>query len=116
MAGTGRGLTANLAKTIGKQINKILKKGPYEENDNDFYWFHVQNSPKFYILPQRILIDNGYIKSDKFLGKTKMLLYPMCSLEEARELKYNTCEYNKYLFSYDNSDDIDRIKNLFLKI
>lgn len=40
----------------------------------------------------------------------------MCSLEEARQLEYNTAEYNKYLFSYDNIEDIDRIKNLFIKI
>lgn len=110
-----KGLTANLVKTLGKNINKICKKGPYEENDNNFYWFHVQNSPKFYILPQQVLIDDGYIKSDKFPGKTRMLLYPMHSIEEARKLKYNTCEYNKYLFSYDNIEDIDRIKDLFKK-
>lgn len=79
-----KGLTANLSKTLGKNINKSSKKGPYEENDNDFYWFHVQDSPKFYILPQRVLIDDGYIKSDKFPGKTRMLLYPMFTLEEAR--------------------------------
>ena len=108
-----KGLTANLSKTLGKNINKISKKGPYEENDNNFYWFHVQDSPKFYILPQQVLIDDGYIKSNNFPGKTKMLLYPMCTLEEAIELKYNTAEYNKYLFSYDNIEDIDKIKNLF---
>jgi hypothetical protein len=108
-----KGLTANLAKTLGKKINKTFKKGPYEQDDNDFYWYHVQDSSKFYILPQQVLIDDGYIKSEKFPGKTKMLLYPMCSLEEAIKLKYKTAEYNKYLFSYDNIENINKIKNLF---
>ena len=103
------GLTANLSKTIGKNINK----GPYEKNDNDFYWFHYQNTLKFYIIPQQVLIDDGYVKSDKFKGKTKMLLYPNFTLEEAQKLKYNTCEYNRYLFSYDNENDIQKIKELF---
>ena len=69
-----------------------------------------QNTLKFYIIPQQVLIDDGYIKSDKFQGKTRMLLY---TLEEVQKLKYNTCEYNRYLFSYDNEKDIQQIKELF---
>lgn len=100
-----KGLTANLKKTIRKG-----KKGPYERNDNDFYWFHVQDSSKFYIIPQQSLIDNGYIRSSTSTGNTKILLYPQCTLQEAISFGYKTSEYNNFLYSY---DDVEKVKNIF---
>jgi len=104
----GRGLKASLCKCLGR-----YDKCPYEKNDNEFYWFHIQDSQQFYIIPQEVLINNGYIKSDKFNGRKEITLFPMCTVEDATKLKYLSAECNNYLFSYDNIKDIDTIKKLF---
>jgi len=61
----------------------------YEEGDNDLYWLHCKNR-KFYVIPEKELIDNGYIGN-------KLNLYVSPTNE-------NTEWCNKYLFDYDNID------------
>jgi hypothetical protein len=68
----------------GKCINKC-----YEEGDNDLYWLNCKNG-KFYVIPEKELIDNGYIGNKK-------KLYVSHTNE-------NTKWCNKYLFEYDNVD------------
>ena len=100
-------MTAHLSKAAGK--NKA--RSPYEENDNDFYWYHIPNTTTFYIIPQDVLIKDGYIKSETDNGKTKMLLYPKFSREEAKAKGYNTAEYNQYIYDYER--DVEKIKSVF---
>ena len=59
----------NFSKNNGK--NKA--RSPYEENDNQFYMFYYQNTSKFYLISQDILITDNCLKSNQSSGKTKML-------------------------------------------
>ena len=103
------GVKANFSKNNGK----YNARSPYEEGDNNFYWFHYQNKSIFYIIPESILIKDGFLKTTKNKGQTRMTLYPMLTLEEAREKKYRTWELNKFLYDYDNPEDMERVKLLF---
>jgi hypothetical protein len=71
------------------RIDGKCKNQPYKEGDNDLYWLNCKNG-KFYVIPEKELIDNGYI------GK-KMNLY-------VSPTNTNTEWCNKYLFDYDNVD------------
>ena len=42
-----------------------------------------------------------------------MLVYPQCTIEEARDKKYLTCEFNNYHYSYDSPEDMEKIKIIF---
>jgi hypothetical protein len=68
----------------GKCVNQS-----YQEGDNELYWLNCKNG-KFYVIPEKELIDNGYI------GK-KHKLYVSAT-------NTNTEWCNKYLFDYDNVD------------
>ena len=70
----------------GKCVNQS-----YGEGDNDLYWLHCKNG-KFYVIPEKELIDNGFIGND-----CKEHLYVSPTNE-------NTEWCNKYLFHYDNVD------------
>ena len=102
-------LTANFSKAGGKGKQKI----PYEEGDNDFYWFHYQDTLMFYMIPEHVLIENGRIRTETQKGAIKMLVYPQCTVEEARDKKYKTCELNNYLYSYDSPEDMAKIRTIF---
>jgi hypothetical protein len=47
----------NLSKCNGKNNKKI----PYCEKDNDIYWFNCKDTTQFYVIPEFILIEKGYI-------------------------------------------------------
>jgi len=68
----------------GKCVNQSYQKG-----DNDLYWLNCKNG-KFYVIPEKELIDNGFIGN-------KLKLYVSPTNE-------NTEWCNKYLFHYDNVD------------
>lgn len=68
----------------GKCVNQSYQKG-----DNDMYWLNCKNR-KFYVIPEKELIDNGFIGN-------KLKLYVSPTNE-------NTEWCNKYLFDYDNVD------------
>jgi hypothetical protein len=70
------------------------KNQPYELNDNDYYWFHIPDDKLFYVIPENILFNNGFIsdKQNNIKGKTTLSLNP-----------YNDNNWTKdYLFSYEN--------------
>jgi hypothetical protein len=102
-------IKANFSKIKGKHN----AKSPYEEGDNDFYWFHFQNSSMFYIIPESILKKEGYIKTTENKGQTCITLYPMLTLEEVRDKSYKSWKLNNFLYSYDRPDDMKRVKLLF---
>ena len=73
-------------------VNKKYKSKCYEKGDNDLYWLNCKNDT-FYVIPEDVLIDNG------FLGKDckKMKLYVSLTNK-------NTEWSLKYLFDYNNVD------------
>ena len=90
-------MTAHLNKHGGK--NKA--RSPYEYNDNDFYYYHIPDKKRFYLISQDVLLKDGRLKSQNTTGNTKMLLYPTLTYAEAKERKYLTAEYNNYIYEYD---------------
>ena len=80
-------LTKYDCRVDGKCKNKC-----YEEGDNDLYWLNCKNG-KFYVIPENILIEKGYI--GKACKKDKLYV----SLTNQ-----NTEWCNKYLFDYNNLD------------
>ena len=86
--GNHNSFSFNLIKYKCRVEGKCINKS-YEEGDNDLYWLHCKNR-KFYVIPEKELIDNGYIGN-------KLNLYVSPTNE-------NTEWCNKYLFEYDNID------------
>ena len=86
--GNHNSFSFNLIKYKCRVQGKCINKS-YEEGDNDLYWLHCINR-KFYVIPEKELIYNGYIGN-------KLNLYVSPTNE-------NTEWCNKYLFDYDNID------------
>ncbi len=97
-------------KTDGKKSKFI----PYEINDNDFYWFHIFGTSLFYIIPEKKLIEHGYISNQRKTGPS-IILYPNRTKEDLVKKNIKTQWANDYLFSYDNESDMEKIKNIFIK-
>ena len=49
-----------LCKNNGK-INCKRNQVQYETNDNQFYWLNCDNKKTFFVVPEEILIDKGYV-------------------------------------------------------
>jgi hypothetical protein len=77
-----------LEKNSGKH-----NRTSYEKGDNDFYWLNCKNG-KFYIIPESILIEKGFV-GDNCDNKCKQRLY-------VSPTNNNTQWANDYLFDYDN--------------
>jgi hypothetical protein len=77
----------SISKNNGRKFNCSYKIG-----DNDFYWLHCKNTSRFYVIPESIFIEKG------FIGDTcKQHLY-------ISPTNKNTKWTNDYLFNYDNID------------
>jgi len=63
--------------TFGKRKNRntIIQ---YCKNDADYYWFHIPNENTYYIIPENVLIEQGFV-NDSFDFKTarSITFYPM---------------------------------------
>lgn len=93
--------------TICKNNGRLLKKSqykPYDKGDNDYYWLHSSIDERFWIIPEDILIEKGYITTENKIGKKNL----------AFTLKYTP--FTKWLKDYEynyNDIDIEKIKGLF---
>ena len=90
---------------INKKINK--KSVPYDNGEIDIFWLHVPNSTKFYVIPELILINEGYIKTANQEGKCSILLFP-----EQGKRKNTKSWAQKYLFDYNNLE-FKKLQELF---
>lgn len=82
-----------LTKMNGR-INGKKKRQSYNKGDNDFYWLNCKDTMLFYIIPENILIKEGYIENSD--GKLKNLI-----ISKTNKKTFWTKEY---LFDYDNLD------------
>lgn len=96
----------------GGHINNRSIECPYEQNDNDFYWFHIPGDKLFYVIPEIELLKHGFIKSENHKGKKSIILHPLCSFEDLTLRNIKTAFANKYLFDYDNPD-IETLSSMF---
>lgn len=95
----------------GKKNDKKAKV-PYCKGDNDLYWLNLPDKKTFYLIPEELMIDLGYIRVNGKFGAHTILLYPYEKIELLYDRDINTAELNEYLFCYDNPDE-KRIKELF---
>jgi hypothetical protein len=94
--------TVWLASYNGKKQNRTRNSRTYCLGENDYYWFHSQRDDKFWIIPEHILYDNGYIA-------------------DTNEIKNRTCLYinpktNTWIKEYEydyNNINIPVIQELF---
>lgn len=99
----GEDYKVSLHKSAGNK-----KKQPYENGDNDYYWINLKDKRYFYIIPEKELIDQGFLKTDTQPGKTGMYLQPSPYFKSGQKNQW----VHKYMYDYDNLDK-DRIKSLF---
>ena len=78
---------------------------PYNEKDNDIYWFHIPDQDIFYVIPTNILVKLKYLTTDNQPGKTALLLYPNYIQKKGTRLVLSY-ELNQYIFDYNNKDDM----------
>lgn len=82
---------ANISKHCGHS-----ETTPYDENDNDFYWFNLNDSDEyFYVIPEKLLIHNGYISTKTQKGKKYFSLNPKYDDLEMYRFSYSTINNNK---------------------
>ena len=89
-------------------------KMPYNEKDNDIYWFHIPDQDIFYVIPTNILVKLKYLTTDNQPGKTALLLYPNYIQKKGTRLVLSY-ELNQYIFDYNNKDDMRKVHELFYK-
>ena len=91
-------LSCDLSRN-GGTVNGVRKMKSYDKGDNDYYWLHSSIDNRFWIIPEEILIKEGYIITDVNKKKKKVLTFVF-----------------EWLKSYEyNYDDIkqDIIENIF---
>lgn len=100
----------NKSKHMHVSFNLYKKKGkinivPYYKGDNDIYWFHMPDKETFFVIPEKNLIDEGYIEDEYQKSLRHISLY----YENKQNVK--TKWANEYKFNYNNVD-----KDKLLKI
>ena len=88
-----------LNKNLGRKDGKSIKC-PYEKGDNDLYWLNCKDLQKFYLIPESVLIENGFVGKD--CNKLKLFVSP---------INKNTSFTQEYLFDYTALD-----KEKFMKL
>lgn len=85
----------NLHKMCGiKNKNGKRTRQNYKLGDCDIYWLHCKDTTKFYVIPEIVLSEKGYVGN--FDNKPKTL-----TISKTHKLTFWT---NDYLFDYDNLD------------
>jgi hypothetical protein len=79
---------------------------PYDKGDNDFYWLNMPDEKTFYVIPENILLEEGYIKDDEHIGGKYISLY----YEYTDNIKTKWAV--DYKFDYDNIDK-DKLLKMF---
>ena len=88
----------NNPNSFGFHLNKSdgrTQNCSYKIGDNDLYWLHCKNSSKFYLIPEHLLVENGFI--DLGSGLCKQHLY-------ISSTNKNTAWAEEYMFDYHDFD------------
>lgn len=92
---------------LHKSKNKD-KKIPYDKNDNDIYWFHLDDWRLFYVIPEAELLDKGHITDGDKVGNKYISIYPKLYNEVPKKNSW----IENYVFDYNNIDT-NRLKEMF---
>jgi hypothetical protein len=66
--------------------------------ENDYYWFHSSVDDCFWIIPEGVLIERGYITAD---------------IQNRTMIRFSGNTWDKYRYNYKEIDE-DKIKGIFL--
>jgi len=79
------------------------KDVPYSKDDNDFYWFNLQDSGTFYLIPESKMIEKKFISyvEQNIIGKTKISF--------GKKSKW----LDEFKFHYDEENINEIISNIF---
>lgn len=97
-----------MAKCNGRKNGKMTYR-PYDEGDNDFYWFHIPKYDQFYIIPEEKLVRIGMLRTESQPGKIKIGFYPV---PDKNRRKTQVDFAVDYLFDY-SDENLFRIKTMF---
>ena len=81
-----------LVKNNGRKDNKRCQI-QYNKGDNDIYWLNCDNHKYFYILPEHVLISQGYIDNQKTIKK---------NIKVNPDSEKSCVWLKSYLFDYEN--------------
>jgi hypothetical protein len=97
-----------LSSNNGKSEEGKKRYRTYRYGENDYYWFHSSIDNRFWIVPEKVLYDKGYI-SDRDKTSTSKLF----SIHINKDNDYGVREWIKeYEYNYDNPNK-DKIIDLF---
>jgi hypothetical protein len=98
-------LCKNNGKLDGKR-NQIQ----YDINDNEFYWLNCDNKQYFFVIPEKVLIEKGFI-GNKEENKNRHFLKVTIN----HELYYRSKWLQPYLFNYETiNEELNKIRLLNL--
>jgi hypothetical protein len=93
-------LVVYLASNNGKRENGVRKFRTYKLGENDYYWLHSSIDNRFWIIPERVLYDKGYISN-----KDEIISNKSFRIRVNKENNYGVREWLKeYEYNYDNPD------------
>lgn len=94
-------MMVHLSSNNGKNAKGKKNFRTYSLGENDYYWFHSNIDDRFWIIPEQILHDRGYI-ADKDEIKNRKVLY----------ISDNTEWIKQYEYDYNNVN-CDKIRKMF---
>jgi hypothetical protein len=95
-----------LCKNKGR-VNQKQNQVQYDIGDNDFYWLNCDNKETFFVIPEKNLIEKGFI-GNKTENNNKQTL----KITIKKELHKKSAWLQPYMFDYENIDK-DRLLNIF---
>lgn len=98
----GKSYIFNICKKyLHKNLDK--KNGQYDIGDNDFYWINCNDKIYFFVIPEKVLIEKGYV-GDNF-GTIHFMVKPENLSEKTNWIK-------PYLFNYQTINEEENKKRL----
>lgn len=87
-------LCSQLSSNNGKSERNTRKFRTYRRGENDYYWFHSSIDDRFWVIPEKVLFENGYLsKEDE--TKNRQTICLNIESEKYEWLKYYQYNYNK---------------------
>jgi len=90
-------LHANLSVNNGKKNGKRSFRS-YMVGENDYYWFHSSIDDRFWIIPEGVLVEKGYITVDK---------------QKRTDIRFSGNQWDNYKYNYKEIDK-EKMMEIFL--